>query len=93
MGSSVKAHSHSDQLRARSIPRFALRRGEAAASLGISPSLFDDWIGKGWMPGGRKRGGVVLWDVEEIYSAWLRMSEDDKPEGDDAENPFDQTVV
>ncbi|MBZ5761779.1 DNA-binding protein [Rhizobium sp. VS19-DR104.2] len=80
-------------LRERSLPRFALRRGEAAASLGISPSLFGDWVAKGLVPEGRKINGVILWGVEEIHNAWLRMNEDEQPAADEAENPFDQMVV
>lgn len=41
-----------------SLPRFALRREEAAASLAISPTLFDAWIDGGLIPPGRKVGGV-----------------------------------
>lgn len=40
-------------LREISIPRFALRRDEAAASLAISPTLFDNWVSEGKMPKGR----------------------------------------
>lgn len=57
-------------LRELSLPRYALRRDEAAASISISPSLFDQWIDLGLMPRGRKIRGVVLWDAEELLMAW-----------------------
>ena len=79
-------------IRAASIPRFALRCNEAAASLGISPSLFKVWIKAGRMPQGRPVDGVVLWDVEEIRIAWQTLSEP-VTDADDGENPFDNVVV
>lgn len=80
-------------LREISIPRFALRRAEVAASLSISPSLFDVWIGKGRMPKGRKIDGVVLWDTEEVRTAWYRIVDHDAPDDDDGENPYDRVVA
>ena len=80
-------------LREISIPRFALRRAEVAASLSISPSLFDVWIGKGRMPKGRKIDGVVLWDTEEVRTAWHRIVDHDVPDDDDGENPYDRVVA
>ncbi len=72
--------------RAQSVPRFALRRDEAAAAIAISPTLFDTWIREGKMPAGRKRGGVVLWDTEEIWEAWCKVRDGETPA---AVNPFD----
>lgn len=79
-------------LREISIPRFALRRDEAAASLAISPSTFDNWIGEGKMPKGRKIGGVTLWDAESIRTAWLNLAdvEEAQPETD---NPYEGIVL
>jgi predicted DNA-binding transcriptional regulator AlpA len=79
-------------LRELSIPRFALRRDEAAASLAISPSTFDNWVGEGRMPKGRKIGGVTLWDAESIRSAWLSLAEieDQQP---DSDNPYEGIVI
>ena len=68
-----------------SVPRFALRRDEAAAAVAISPSLFDEWIRQGKMPAGRKRGGVVLWDTREVWESWCKVRDADAP----AMNPFD----
>lgn len=60
-------------LRELSLPRYALRRDEAAASISISPTLFDQWIELGMIPKGRKIRGVVLWDSEELRLAWCTM--------------------
>jgi predicted DNA-binding transcriptional regulator AlpA len=82
---------HGASLREISIPRFAFRRDEAAASLAISPALFDNWVKDGRMPKGKKIGGVVLWDVEQVRSAWLRLT--DEPADYDGDNPFDRIVA
>jgi predicted DNA-binding transcriptional regulator AlpA len=71
-----------------SLPRFALRREEAAASLGVSPTKFEEWVRDGRMPKGRKIDGVVLWDVGEIREAWERLRD-----GDYSKNPFDEVVA
>jgi predicted DNA-binding transcriptional regulator AlpA len=71
-----------------SLPRFALRRDEAAASLAVSPTKFDEWVSDGRMPRGRKIDGVVLWDVNEIREAWERLRD-----GTHSKNPFDGVVA
>jgi len=79
-------------LREISIPRFALRRDEAAAALAISPSLFDNWIKKGYMPEGKPIDGVTLWDTHKLREAWQRLA--DGPEVDeDGDHPFDRVVA
>ena len=69
-----------------SLPRFALRRDEAAASLAISETTFDSWIKLKRMPTGHKIDGVMLWDVQEIRECWCRLKDGD---ADITENPFD----
>ena len=71
-----------------SLPRFALRRDEAAASLAVSPTKFDEWVSDGRMPKGIKIDGVVLWDVSAIREAWERLRD-----GEQARNPFDAVVA
>ena len=71
-----------------SLPRFALRRDEAAASLAISETKFDVWCGDGRMPKGRKIDGVVLWDTQEVREAWEALKN-----GGIANNPFDKVVA
>ncbi|ABC91687.1 hypothetical protein RHE_CH02920 [Rhizobium etli CFN 42] len=76
-----------------SIPRFALRRQEAAASLGISASLFDNWVDQGFMPKGTKINGVVLWDTEQIRAAWQGLVESGAANSQDDNNPFDGVIA
>lgn len=83
----------SASLREISIPRFALRREEAAASLAISPSLFDNWVDEGKMPKGCKVGGVTLWDAERVRGAWLTLADGEPDQKDDGENPYKDIVV
>jgi predicted DNA-binding transcriptional regulator AlpA len=67
-----------------SLPRFALRRDEAAASLAISESTWDKWVEMKRMPAGYKIDGVMLWDSQEIREHWNKLKY-----GDIANNPFD----
>jgi hypothetical protein len=71
-----------------SLPRFAVRRDEAAASVGVSETKFADWVAAGKMPKGHKIDGVVLWDVQELRESWLRLRD-----GLDQNNPFDRVVA
>lgn len=73
-----------------SIPRFGLRREEAATALGISATLFDKWVCDGLMPKGRKIVGVVLWDTEEIKESWHELGE---RYGKGRKNPFDEVIL
>ncbi|MGR9427740.1 helix-turn-helix transcriptional regulator [Rhizobium leguminosarum] len=79
-------------LREISIPRFALRRDEAAAALAISPSTFDSWIKRGLMPEGKPIGGVTLWDATKVREAWQRLADGPGAE-DDGDRPFRGRVV
>ncbi|MGO4513970.1 helix-turn-helix transcriptional regulator [Bradyrhizobium sp. 2TAF36] len=74
--------------RLMSVPRFALRRDEAAASLGVSTTTFQGWCDSGRMPKGRKIDGVVLWDTGEVLEAWERLRD-----GSYSKNPFDGFVA
>jgi hypothetical protein len=80
--------SRSRSPRDLSLPRFALRRDEAAASVAVSPTKWDEWVNDGRMPKGRKIDGVVLWCTQEVFEAWERMKG-----GDRADNPFDRVVA
>jgi predicted DNA-binding transcriptional regulator AlpA len=71
-----------------SLPRFALRRDEAAASLAISETTFDRWVEMKRMPPGHKIDGVILWDTQEIRECWLRLKD-----GETAKNPFDDVTA
>jgi predicted DNA-binding transcriptional regulator AlpA len=71
-----------------SLPRFALRRDEAAASLAISETTWDKWVEMKRMPHGHKIDGIMLWDTQEIREAWKKLKD-----GDTADNPFDGVTV
>jgi predicted DNA-binding transcriptional regulator AlpA len=71
-----------------SLPRFALRRDEAAASLAISETTWDKWVEMKRMPPSRKIDGVVLWDTQEIREYWNRLKD-----ADNANNPFDSVTA
>jgi predicted DNA-binding transcriptional regulator AlpA len=67
-----------------------MRRDEAAASLAISPTLFDEWVSDGRMPKGRKIGGVVLWDTQEVRDHWVSLRDGDMAA---KSNPFNGVVA
>jgi predicted DNA-binding transcriptional regulator AlpA len=71
-----------------SLPRFALRRDEAAAAVAVSPTKFDEWVSDGRMPKGRRIDGVVLWDTQEVREAWERLRDGQHPN-----NPFNGVVA
>ena len=67
-----------------SIQPRGLRRAEAAAYIGISPSHFDTKLKSGDIPEPKKRFGVTLWDRHEIDDAFDSAAvNDNKPEVDD----------
>jgi hypothetical protein len=68
-----------------SIPRFALRRDEAAASVGVSVTKFGEWEADGRMPKGIKIDGVVLYDTQQVFDAWRRLRDGEFS----SPNPFD----
>ena len=57
-------------LRSRSQPRRGLRRAEAAAFIGVSPSKFDEWVENGIMPRPKRQDGIVVWDVLALDTAF-----------------------
>ncbi|MFT0862283.1 hypothetical protein [Ancylobacter sp. G4_0304] len=75
-------------LREQTLPRFALRREEAAASLSVSASTFDKWVADGRMPKGHKVDGLMLWDTEQVRDCWLAMRD-----GALVNNPLDDMVL
>jgi predicted DNA-binding transcriptional regulator AlpA len=57
-------------LRSRTQPRRGLRRTEAAAFIGVSPTKFDEWVGKGIMPKPKRQDGIVVWDMMALDAAF-----------------------
>jgi predicted DNA-binding transcriptional regulator AlpA len=69
----------------RITPR-GLSRTEAAAYIGISPSLFDAMVKQGRMPRPIRINSRVVWDVNELDEAFDNLKEE--PES----NPWDEPV-
>lgn len=51
-------------------PRRGLRRGDAAAYVGVGPSKFDQLVTEGVMPKPVRLGGCVIWDLKRLDSAF-----------------------
>jgi predicted DNA-binding transcriptional regulator AlpA len=74
-----------------SLPPIGINREQAAAFIGISPSLYDKCVERGTMPGPRMIGGRAVYDVEEVIKAFRSIPHragdlDDEPT---AGNAFD----
>lgn len=61
------------------IPR-GLRRHDAAAYVGVSPSKFDQWVQQGVMPKPKRKDRVVLWDREALDVAFDALDDRDSDE-------------
>lgn len=47
-----------------------LRRDDAAAYVGVSPSKFDDWVARRIMPAPKQQDGVKVWDRLALDAAF-----------------------
>jgi hypothetical protein len=63
-----------------------LSRAEAAAYIGISPSLFDVMIEDGRMPGPKRINSRVVWDKIKLDLAFDALP-------DDEANPWDEVAA
>lgn len=73
--------------------KLAVSRSTAADMLDISPTTFDTWVGRGWMPKGYKIGGLRRWVVEDLQSSLYDLTETNSIiDNEDTKNPFDYTV-
>ena len=77
-----------------SLPPLGLSREQAAAYIGISPSLFDVLVGDGRMPLPKRINRRRLWDRRTIESAFAALPDSGDAGGlegpdDDTDNPFD----
>jgi predicted DNA-binding transcriptional regulator AlpA len=71
-----------------SLPPRGLRRVEAAAYVGVSPSTFDEMIRDGFMPTPKRFRGCIIWDrmaLDEAFTC-LPDREGAKPA---STNPWD----
>jgi len=55
-----------------------LRREDAAAYIGVSPSKFDQWVERGVMPKPKRVDRIVLWDRKALDAAFV-VQEDGDP--------------
>lgn len=68
-----------------SLPPRGLSRVQAAAYIGVSPSLFDAMVNDGRMPKPTRINARTVWDRFKIDQAFSELSND----GDDG-NPWDE---
>jgi predicted DNA-binding transcriptional regulator AlpA len=66
-----------------------LRRSDAAAYVGVSPSQFDIWIHQKIMPKPKKIGGVAVWDRIRLDAAFDALPGDE----DTTESLYDELVT
>lgn len=67
----------------RSLPPRGLRREEAAAYVGVSPTLFDEMVRDGRMPPPKRINSRTVWDIRKLDNAF------DALPGDEEKNPWD----
>lgn len=68
-----------------SLPPLGLNRVEAAAYIGVSPSLFDRMVLEGRMPKPKRYGARTIWDRRQLTLAFAALPSEDTTEN----NPWD----
>jgi predicted DNA-binding transcriptional regulator AlpA len=71
----------------RSLPPRGLSRVQAAAFVGVSPSLFDQMVDDGRMPKPKRINARAVWDRMQIDDAFAAI-----PDKND-KNPWDDAAV
>lgn len=66
-----------------SLPPRGLSRVQAAAYIGVSPSLFDEMVKDGRMPAPTRIGARTVWDRFKVDEAFSALSDQDG-------NPWDE---
>lgn len=66
-----------------SLPPRGLCRVQAAAYVGVSPSLFDEMVRDGRMPAPKRINARTVWDIRKLDLAF------DAIPGDQEKNPWD----
>jgi predicted DNA-binding transcriptional regulator AlpA len=61
-----------------SLPPRGLSRVQAAAYVGISPSLFDEMVKDGRMPKPVRFNGRTVWDRVKLDEAFAALSDEDR---------------
>jgi predicted DNA-binding transcriptional regulator AlpA len=72
-----------------SLPPIGLSRVEAAAYIGVSPSMFDLMVKDGRMPGPKRINGRVVWDRKRVEAYWAALPDEDSNQN----NPFDRIDI
>lgn len=70
-----------------SLPPRGLSRSEAAAYVGVSPSLFDAMVRDGRMPQPKRINSRTIWDRARLDEAFEALP------GGDSNNPWDDAVA
>ncbi len=81
--------SRRDDLLPMSLPPRGLSRVQAAAYVGISPTLFDEMVADGRMPNPVRINARTVWDRVRLDDAFSALS-DAHRDGDD---PWDKVAV
>lgn len=68
-----------------SLPPRGLNREQAAAYVGVSPSLFDEMVRDGRMPKPARVNSRTIWDRLKLDEAFSALADFD-------ENPFDKLL-
>jgi hypothetical protein len=77
------------QLLPLSLPPRGLSRVEAAAYVGVSPSLFDEMVVDRRMPGPKLINSRVVWDRLKLDEAFTALPDRD---GEEPGNPWDKAM-
>ena len=71
-----------------SLPPRGLSREQAAAYVGISPSLFDSLVKDGRMPAPKRINARTVWDRLQLDAAFAAL-----PSNDASVNPWDEIAA
>jgi predicted DNA-binding transcriptional regulator AlpA len=71
-----------------SLPPRGLSREQAAAYVGVSPSLFDILVKDGRMPGPKRINARTVWDRLQLDAAFAALPSNDQPM-----NPWDEIAA
>lgn len=82
MSEQASAHTRSAAVLPLSLPPRGLSRGQAAAYIGVSASLFDQLIKDGRMPNPKRINGRVVWDRRQLDEKFDALD-------DGGNNPWD----
>jgi predicted DNA-binding transcriptional regulator AlpA len=72
-----------------SLPPRGLSRVQAAAYVGISPTLFDEMVTDGRMPKPVRINARTVWDRVRLDEAFAALSDDER----DGDDPWSKTAV